>query len=110
MTISTHATGLLRQLQHPVRLPILLELARHDAGATELARQLGVSFDTVHHALLQLTKAGLVEIVRQEPVSGSNLSRRVYRGTRSDWPQFVAYLEVFARAGGAGGELASTGR
>lgn len=100
MTVSSHAMRLLRQLQHPVRLPILLELVEHDAGATELARRLGVSFDTVHHALLQLTKAGLVEIVRLEPVSGSNLSRRVYRSTRTDWPQFAAYLEVFARAGG----------
>jgi DNA-binding transcriptional ArsR family regulator len=103
MSVSDHANNLLRQLQHPIRLPILLELAHRDAGATDLARMLDVPFDTVHHALMQLRKAGLVEIVRLEPVSGSNLSRRVYRGTRRDWPQFVAYLEVFARAGGGPG-------
>jgi DNA-binding transcriptional ArsR family regulator len=97
--VSADANELLRQLQHPIRLPLLLALADHDAGATELARLLDVPFDTVHHALGQLTKAGLVEVVRFEPVAGSNLSRRVYRGTRTDWPQFVAYLEVFARGG-----------
>jgi DNA-binding transcriptional ArsR family regulator len=94
--VSAHAMKLLRQLQHPVRLPLLLELASHDAGATELADSLSAKFDVVHHALGQLRKAGLVEIIREEPVEGSNLSRRVYRGTRTDWPEFLAYLEAFA--------------
>jgi DNA-binding transcriptional ArsR family regulator len=98
--VSPNVTELFRQLKHPVRLPILLALSQRDAGATELARHLDVSFDTVNHALHQLSDAGLVQIERVERVAGSNLSRRVYRGTRDDWPKLVGYLESFADRGG----------
>jgi len=98
-SISPNLTGLLRAIKHPIRLPILLALVQHEAGATELARRFGVSFDTVNHALTELRQAGFIELVRIEPIVGSSLERRIYRSCRSDWPQLVAYLEGFAERG-----------
>lgn len=100
--ISPHLIELLRAIKHPIRLPILLALVQREAGATELARRFDVSFDTVNHALAELRKAGFIELVRVESIVGSSLERRIYRSVRSDWPQLVAGLEDFARAGGAG--------
>jgi DNA-binding transcriptional ArsR family regulator len=96
-SISPNLTGLLRAIKHPVRLPILLALVQHEAGASELARRFGVSFDTVNHALTELRTAGFIELVRTEPIVGSSLERRIYRSLRTDWPQLVEYLEAFAR-------------
>jgi DNA-binding transcriptional ArsR family regulator len=96
-SISPNLIALLRAIKHPVRLPILLALVEQETGATELARRLDVSFDTVNHALAELRKAGFIELVRTEPIVGSSLERRIYRSVRTDWPELVAHLEGFAQ-------------
>jgi DNA-binding transcriptional ArsR family regulator len=95
--ISPNLIVLLRAIKHPIRLPLLLALVEQEAGATELARRFGVSFDTVNHALAELRKAGFIELVRTEPIVGSSLERRIYRSLRSEWPELVEDLETFAR-------------
>jgi DNA-binding transcriptional ArsR family regulator len=98
-SISPNLSVLLRAIKHPIRLPILLALVQHEAGATELARRFDVSFDTVNHALTELRKAGFIELVRTEPIVGSSLERRIYRSVRSDWSELVGFLEGFAGRG-----------
>lgn len=95
LIISPNLVALLRAIKHPIRLPILLALVEQETGATELARRLDVSFDTVNHALAELRRSGFIELVRTEPIVGSSLERRIYRSLRSDWGELVEFLEGF---------------
>jgi DNA-binding transcriptional ArsR family regulator len=108
--ISPDVLELIKQVKHPVRLPILLALGEGDASATELARRLDVPFDKVNHALRELTAAGYVQLTHTEQIAGSNLSRRIYHGTRQGWPYLVACLEAFTRGGGEGMPVAAPAR
>ncbi|HMJ36090.1 MAG TPA: winged helix-turn-helix domain-containing protein [Baekduia sp.] len=98
--LSDLAGHLLAELGHPVRLPILLALEERPRSATELARDLDQPFDRVNHALRALAAAGVVELIRHEPVADrTNLVRRVYASRYRGWNTLVAALEDIASSG-----------
>jgi DNA-binding transcriptional ArsR family regulator len=93
--ISDRAAGLLAELRHPVRLPILIELEERPRSPTEMAEDLGVPFDRVNHAMRALAAAGLIALIREEPSAGApNLMRRIYAVRYRGWKGLAATLEA----------------
>jgi DNA-binding transcriptional ArsR family regulator len=92
--------ALLGELQHPVRLPILLALNEGEQTAAQLAERVGAEFPAVNYALRQLVKAGYVEIARIEVRESGpgNTTQRVYRGKGEDWARLVTVLDEYARS------------
>jgi DNA-binding transcriptional ArsR family regulator len=90
-------TLLLGELAHPVRLPVLLALEERPRSPSELAEDLDEPFHRVNHAIKALTRAGLVDMVRQErSVNAPNIYRRVYASHYSGWRQLTDVLERIA--------------
>jgi DNA-binding transcriptional ArsR family regulator len=98
--LSDQAVHILAELRHPVRLPILLALEERPRSPSEMAEDLGETFDRVNHAMRALAAAGLIEPVRQEPAGSTpNLLRRVYGSCYRGWPELVATLEAIVATG-----------
>jgi DNA-binding transcriptional ArsR family regulator len=96
-SLSDPAARILKELAHPVRLPILRVLEDRPLSASEMAEELGEPFDRVNHAMRSLSAAGLIVPVRREsPVNAPNLLRRVYGPRYRGWDGLVATLEAIA--------------
>jgi DNA-binding transcriptional ArsR family regulator len=96
---SEQAAGLLAELRHPVRLPILIALEERPRSPTEMAEDLGEPFDRVNHAMRAMAAAGLIALAREEPVvAAPNLMRRIYAVRYRGWARLVDTLEAIAAA------------
>ncbi|MCZ4491337.1 MAG: Bacterial regulatory protein arsR family [Baekduia sp.] len=90
-------TLLLGELAHPVRLPVLLALEERPRSPSELAEDLGEPFHRVNHAVKALTRAGLLEMIRQERSENPpNIYRRVYGSRYSGWQQLADAVQRIA--------------
>ena len=101
LDVPPRVTALIRELHHPVRLPILIALSDGaELSAAELRQRSGAkTFSVVNNALKQLMKAGYVEVARVEVLDSGpgNTTQRLYRGGGEDWPRLVAILDEYAR-------------
>lgn len=62
---------LMKALSHPLRVRLLTILSQRVACPRAIAEELGLEIAAVSYHCRQLEKAGLVEIVHEEPVRGS---------------------------------------
>jgi DNA-binding transcriptional ArsR family regulator len=99
--LSDPAARVLKELAHPVRLPILLVLKDRPLSASEMAEALDQPFDRVNHAMRALAAAGLIVPVRREaPANAPNLLRRVYGPNYTGWEGLVEAVEAIAATRG----------
>jgi DNA-binding transcriptional ArsR family regulator len=102
-SLSDPAARMLKELAHPVRLPILRVLEDRPLSASEMSDALGEPFDRVNHAMRALASAGLIVPVRREkPSDAPNLLRRGYGPRYRGWDQLVETLEAIAASAESG--------
>jgi predicted transcriptional regulator len=89
--VPSESAHLLSAVCNPVRLPILLALEERPRSSADLARDLGLPYDSVNYAVKAMAKAGLVEVV-SEGVTRTNLMHRVYAVNYSGWSALVTAL------------------
>lgn len=77
-------------IQSDARLEVLLLLEQASWTAAELAQALGRSRQAIVHHIAELTRAGLVEEVGREPISGGPLIS--YGATHAGWAEAVRAL------------------
>ncbi|HET7574060.1 MAG TPA: winged helix-turn-helix domain-containing protein [Solirubrobacterales bacterium] len=101
---------LMRALAHPHRVEALHILNRRMASPKELSAAVDCSVSAMAYHVRELEKAGMVELVREEPRRGS--TEHFYRGTgqaifsEDEWVQLPEPI----RAAVVGVELKLTGR
>jgi DNA-binding transcriptional ArsR family regulator len=98
LDVPPRVPALLKALQHPVRLPILVALSSGaELSAAELGERIGAPSGAVLYALNQLVEAALVEVVRVEIRAPGNTTTRIYSAqTGDDWPALVAAVDAYA--------------
>jgi DNA-binding transcriptional ArsR family regulator len=92
--VPAESTRLLAAIGHPVRLPILMALEERPRAAADLARDLGLRYDKVNHAIHVLDAAGLIYLAEEGMRDG--MAFKVYACNHSGWKRLLAPLARIA--------------